>query len=514
MLNSLPEVELDAAWVTHLDHCNACWEMVGDLNAATGTTAFHRLPRRLECLEANLTGGRGNAAAMTSKDLPHGARLGPFRLLAPLGHGGMASVYLGIDERSGRRVAVKCLRPTRRSADFRSSLDREARLLSQLQHPNVVKLFEFNLDHDPPYLVLELADGGSLRNVLRRHTLTPRQSAKLIATVARAVHAAAANPGVLHLDLKPENILLVDGSDEQLPWIPKVADFGLCTSLHGAGRFADLLRQPQGTLAWMAPEQISGQSALVSRATDVYALGVILYELLTGMMPFRAAHDAELSGQICCCPPCPPRDLCPNVSRVLNWICLRCLQKEPQNRFQTAAELAKELDSIVNGTSLRRWPLRTVRLLSRPKLTRSLLRPMFWVCIGFILGVLIIRHRYSVLLPATPSSADIAEAAFSFQESILAHALRLGTKIQEADRAIEHFVLLPKASERSEGDRQVAMFLWNTALEPSKELLSEPHLVQILKDRDPQTLLLALSRNHGAGRGRPVCCGRKRLEVR
>lgn len=355
MLIAYPEVELDAAWVTHLDHCNACWAIAGEIAAAPKLTAHVQLPS-LPGRQSSITAqGYRAIGPAPSDDLPHGARLGPFRLLTPLGQGGMGSVYLAIDDRSGQRVAVKCLKPSRRSAEFCNGLAREARLLSQLQHPHIVKMLEFNFDYDPPYLILELAVGGSLRNVLRRQTLSPSQSAKLIAAVARAVHAAHES-GVRHLDLKPENILLMDGSDDQLPWTPKVADFGLCASLHGAGRLADQHQHPQGTLAWMAPEQISGQTARLCCATDVYALGVLLYELLTGMLPFQAAQDAELSGQICCCPPCPPRDLSPTISSRLSQICLRCLRKEPGDRFQTAAELAEERDAFVAGTELRNWP--------------------------------------------------------------------------------------------------------------------------------------------------------------
>jgi serine/threonine protein kinase len=133
--------------------------------------------------------------------------IGPFRLLSQLGEGGMGCVYLAVDGRCGRRVAVKCLSPGRRSAEFTSSLAREARLLSRLQHPHIVQLLEFNMDHDPPYLVLELAEEGSLRKVLKQRTLDQQQSVLLMAAVARAVHAAHES-GVLHLDLKPENILL------------------------------------------------------------------------------------------------------------------------------------------------------------------------------------------------------------------------------------------------------------------------------------------------------------------
>jgi hypothetical protein len=499
LLSQLPDTELDPGLVNHLDHCQSCWSMVGSLAAGAEKFSLLRGHVGLERRAADPADEpvavsepqRQIPTAFVPDRLPPGTRLGHLRLLSLLGHGAMGSVYLAVDDRCGRQVAVKCLHPARSSAEFISGLAREARVLSQLQHPNIVPLLEFNLEHDPAFLVLELAAAGSLRQALKHRTLNQQQSVQLMAAVARAVHAAHES-GVLHLDLKPENILLVnrpaddsgpsqagDRSVEYLPWIPKVADFGLCTSLHGEGHFAETWRRPRGTLAWMAPEQVSGQSAQLGRATDVYALGVILYELLTGVLPFRAGHDVVLSGQICRCPPCPPRELCPGISPRLNLICLRCLQKEPRDRFQAAAELADELDSVAARSLPGTWLRRPFRNLRQPRFTAAVRLQVLCMLAGFLLGAAYGGRNPLLMFSAAP------------QVSTVFDAMQLGTEIQQADRVGESYVLMAAKDGPADKDRLVAQFLWHAAIRPSRKLLSNPLLVQALNDRDPQTLLLA-----------------------
>lgn len=499
VLSQLPDTEPDPGLVNHLDHCQSCWSVVGSL--AGGAEKFSLLRCHVGLAKRGAPSAdepvavsepqRQIPTAFVSDRLSPGTRLGHLRLLSQLGHGGMGSVYLAVDDRCGRQVAVKCLHPARSSAEFVSDLAREARVLSQLQHPHIVPLLEFNLEHDPAFLVLELAAAGSLRQALKHRTLNQQQSVQLMAAVARAVHAAHES-GVLHLDLKPENILLMnrpadysgssqagDQSVEHLPWIPKVADFGLCTSLRGEGHFAETWRRPGGTLAWMAPEQVSGQSALLGRATDVYALGVILYELLTGVLPFRAGHDVVLSGQICRCPPCPPRELCPSISRRLNLICLRCLQKEPHDRFQAAAELADELDSVAACSLPGTWLRRPFRNLPQPRFTAAVMLQVLCMLAGFLFGAAYCGRNPLLMFSAAQ------------QVSTVFDAMQLGTEIQQADRAGESCMLMAARGQRADQDRLVAQFLWHAAIRPSRKLLSNPLLVQALNDRDPQTLLLA-----------------------
>jgi len=518
LLGRLSDTDLDPKWVHHLDHCPACWSMVGKLDAALvsadawfGPEGSSSADISSEARSATLSGSAVaanrpdfNARTSLPDQLPPGSRLGHLRLLSTLGRGGMGSVYEAIDDRSSRRVAVKCLNPARRSSEYFMGLSREARLLSQLQHPNIVQLFEFDLEHNPPYIVLELAAGGSLRRALQHRTLNQHQCAQLVAAVARAIHAAH-EFGVLHLDLKPENILLMHnpaadslasaGSEQTsgyLPWVPKVADFGLCARLHGDSLFADTWRRPRGTLAWMAPEQISGQSADFGRATDVYALGVILYELLTGVLPFRGSHDVELSGQICRCEPCPPRRLCPGISRMLNRICLRCLHKEPGRRFQTATELADELDSLTAGAMLRRWCRRASRPLRQPQFTAVLLLQVLFALAGFALGALLSGRLPSFTVSAvSPTEVAAAEVAAVAGDAGRSEAERYVRELWEVDRALEDLHSLDIPADQSAWSRSPARYLSSIAHNLAQEILSNPRLAHEVKETDPRVLLLA-----------------------
>lgn len=502
----LANSDVEASYLRHLDHCQKCWALISELDEVSVPRSSQR------GLSGDVAGAAaaaasvqlGMSAAFAFDYFPSGTQLGPFRLLSPLGTGGMGCVYLAIDDRCGRQVAVKCLNPAHRSAEFSAGLAREARLLSQLRHPNVVQLLEFNMDHDPPYLVLELAAGGSLRTDLKHRTLSQKQSVLLTAAVARAVHAAHES-GVLHLDLKPENILLTEipegvsrlyeaagRSGEHLPWTPKVADFGLCASLHGHGRFSEPFRRPQGTLAWMAPEQFVGQAAQLGRATDVYALGIILYELLTGVTPFRASHELELCAKICCCPPCPPHELCPGVCRKLSRICLRCLRKEPADRFSTSAELADELESLITGPVRRGWFRRPFRFLQWPKRTAVAVYQPLLALAGLAVGAVFLRgcvwpQRFS---PAPTQAAPMVTAA-ALQDAVRPDAELLAREIEDGDRALEYVRLQAGTDVPPEEIRRVTKFLLTFLIGRSREILGNSSIARAVYESDPQALLLA-----------------------
>jgi len=276
-----------------------------------------------------------------------------------------------------------------------------------------------------------------------------------------------------------------------------VADFGLCDRLQGEGQFAETRRHPRGTLAWMAPEQIAGQSTQLGRATDVYALGVILYELLTGTVPFRAGHDVELSGQICRSPPRPPREVCPGISRRLNRICLRCLRKEPGDRFQTAAELADELDSlstrshvarVLNARSaIFRWLRRSPGVLCRPPFRMFMLLQALLVIGAFVLGWAV-AGRFPWLMFSAASPAEVTASA---QESGDMQFTQLATELAEADKLFEFLLLLPRAKDRDSNAVRRIQLLWDHVLRPSRKILQDPLSVNLFRNRDPQLLLLA-----------------------
>jgi serine/threonine-protein kinase len=287
-------------------------------------------PRWGDC-QTSAAGGRPDTAAS--------GRLSTwttYELLGEVGRGGMGVVYKAVQVGLNRVVALKMIRNGSSAlpqvvARFRT----EAEALARLQHPNIVPVYACGEYEGLPCFAMEFLAGGSLRQRLDGPLLQPRHAAGLMETLAGAV-SFAHEQGILHRDLKPSNIVFTaDG-------IPKLTDFGLA-------RFLDDGEGPEeggtvlGTPAYMAPEQARGDWPAVGPATDVYALGVILYELLAGWTPFTAPTRAAILSQVCCREPVPPSRLQPGVPKELETICLRCLRKQASQRHASALALAEDL---------------------------------------------------------------------------------------------------------------------------------------------------------------------------
>jgi eukaryotic-like serine/threonine-protein kinase len=263
-----------------------------------------------------------------------------YELLGGLGRGGMGVVYRARQRATDRTVAVKMLSldgmddPTAR-ARFRA----EAEATAKLSHPNIVPVYEAGEVGGRLYLVCEYLPGGSLTAQLDGTPWAADRAAKLIAPLARGVAAAHA-AGIVHRDMKPSNILLAaDGT-------PKVADFGVAKRLGTEGHTHT--GAVLGTPSYMAPEQAGGAKG-VGPSADVYGLGAVLYELLTGHPPFKGSTFLETMDQLRTSDPITPRTLQPKVARDLETICLRCLEKEPEKRYPSADALADDLDRFLHG---------------------------------------------------------------------------------------------------------------------------------------------------------------------
>jgi len=302
-----------------------------------------------------------------------------YEVRGELGRGGMGVVYRVWDPMLRREAALKMLQPTGLAAlpDAAAHLtlrfQQEAQVLAQLKHEHIVPVFQAQVDEGRPYFVMECIDGGSLTQRIPEMTAAgPSVIVPFMEKVARAVHHAH-DQGVLHRDLKPGNILLEWRPEDRTP-IPRISDFGLAKllstvgdaeadeSVGGIRPFPATGSAPMtapgfqpGTPAYMAPEQFDSSFGTISPATDVWALGVILYELLTGQKPFQGDTREELRKRVCRGTPPRPRCVRRTVDRRLEAIVLHCLEMEPSRRFRSASELADALHRCVERPRWRRW---------------------------------------------------------------------------------------------------------------------------------------------------------------
>ncbi len=297
----------------------------------------------------------------TQSDLSIGAscpvvqRVGDYQLLYELGRGGMGVVFKARDGKLNRFVAVKMILPG--AMPDETDLERfqtEAAAAAGLKHPNIVAVHAVGQQDGRWYYCMDLIEGPSLAKRLASGPLPGRAAARYLVGVARGIDHAHKN-GVLHRDLKPANILL-DADDQ-----PHVADFGLAKQMsrdhQGCTRTGAVL----GTPSYMAPEQASG-SKEIGPACDIYGLGALLYELLTGRPPFQAETPLDTLMQVLERDPAPPRLLNHKVDRDLETICLKCLQKDPARRYPSAAMMADDLERYLNGESIR---ARTFSMIDR-----------------------------------------------------------------------------------------------------------------------------------------------------
>jgi WD40 repeat protein len=280
---------------------------------------------------------------------------GDYQLLEEIGRGGMGVVYKAYQRSLRRHVAVKTILAGQLAGPEEvERFRREAQAVAQLDHPHIVPIYEIGRHQGQHYFSMKLIDGHSLSHDLAHYRRHHKAAAFLVARVARAIHFAHRR-GILHRDLKPGNILL-DARKQ-----PHVTDFGLAKRLDASGSLS-----PEGavigTPSYMAPEQAAGQSRELSPPADVYSLGAILYEMLTGQPPFRAETPLETLMQVLEREPLPPQQLNPKIDCDLETICLKCLDKRPQCRYASAEDLAEDLASWVEGKPIR---ARRVRLAER-----------------------------------------------------------------------------------------------------------------------------------------------------
>ncbi len=284
-----------------------------------------------------------------------------YQLESELGRGGMGIVYLARQLKLNRLVALKMiLNADHSDASVKQRFLAEAEAIARLQHPGIVQVYEFGTCEGNPYFALEYVNGGSLDKKLAGQPQPPREAADLVEKLAGAVQSAH-EQGIIHRDLKPANILLSCGGREPTLAIPKITDFGLVKK---EGSDMTATGVIMGTPSYMAPEQADSKKA-IGPGADVYALGAILYECLTGRPPFKANTPLDTVLQVVNNEPVSLRQLQPKTPRDLQTICLKCLQKEPSKRYRTAAELGDDLRRYLNNEPIQAHPVGRVEKLWR-----------------------------------------------------------------------------------------------------------------------------------------------------
>jgi tRNA A-37 threonylcarbamoyl transferase component Bud32 len=441
-------------WIPHLDVCPNCWAIVQQLDKETSdfleapagagesSGGAVEIPQRPDEFAAVDGEAQQFLERLKVSVAPPSFAQGRFEVIRQLGEGGMAQVYECRDSKLKRMVAVKCFRPATVNPRFLIRLQREAEIHSRLVDPRIVALYDFFTERELPFLVMELVPGGTLRTLIKSHELTPLQWASFMREIVAGV-AYAHEHGVVHHDLKPSNILITrqslpPGSPDAthvptVPYAPKITDFGLArlidsnSDLSASQAFA-------GSPMYMAPERTLSQTPASSTSVDIYSIGTILYEALTGEPPFRADSLPKLFELIRHELPTPPRERDPSIPLDLETICLKCLEKKPQDRYESMRELEEELSRVLRANRIqarRRAPL--VRLQRWVYRKRKLVLSLLAVTcvISFMIGSLAMfafqqnvqrrkveQYNEELRQKTTEALAARKEAQISHQEAI------------------------------------------------------------------------------------------------
>jgi serine/threonine protein kinase len=422
-LGQLTEADLSRV-AAHLRECAECCRRIDQL--ATDDPLLKRLEKAASHAEQQLvpaaqrrsavralrkgqdkkTAAQQPASEPPPVILPAPKQVGEYDVLAEVGRGGMGVVYQARHRVLNRFVALKMVL----AGDFASAsqilrIRLEAELAARVQHPNIVQVYEIGTYEGRPFLALEWVDGGSLADRLDGTPWTPTEAARLIEILARATHAAH-EQGVVHRDLKPANVLvgpvcrtgpdstrvplgkrdLLPSTSRSASGTYKITDFGLAQPIEG-GKTLTHSGLLVGTPGYMAPEQASGKRAMVGPATDIYALGVMLYQLTTGQLPFQGDSGLEVLRAVTEDEATRPRRLQPDIPRDLEAITLHCLEKEPARRYPSALALAEDLWCFQQGKPIHARPVSRLERMRKWARRRPAVAALTLAVLGLVLLV-------------------------------------------------------------------------------------------------------------------------------
>jgi len=457
--------------------------------------------------QTDTSGGAGPGS-----ELRAGSRFGDYDIIAEIARGGMGVVFRARHTALNRVVALKMVLAQEMGATAVRRFRMEAEAAATLDHPHIVPIYEVGERDGQPYFTMKLIDGSGLNKQVSRFVNDQRAAARLLAVVARAVHHAHQR-GILHRDLKPANILL-DARGQ-----PHVTDFGLAKRLTeptGAPAKPDLTRMGAvlGTASYMAPEQAMGKNHALTTAADVYALGAILYELLTGRPPFQAETFIDTLLEVVKKEPVPPRSLNRRADPDLQRICLKCLEKEPTQRYVSAAALADDLEHWSAGEAislrpagrlerLRKWCRKNPRTAA---LSAALLLCLSVVVVGSPVALFRIdaerreTEKAAIRLEATNGQLEatngrLAEANSRLKEALANESRARGETTEQREKLRQQLVrryVGSGAQLQDDGDWSGALVWFAEALrleqkDPERAALHRLRLGQVL-ERCPKTL--------------------------
>ncbi|MBI4618358.1 MAG: protein kinase [Planctomycetes bacterium] len=433
------------------------------------------------------TARRSRAGPLDATRLESNRRFGPFAILSEIARGGMGIVYRARQENLDRVVALKVLRDGKRATDVQiERFEKEIDSAGRLQHPNIVRVHEYGQIEGDRYFTMEFVEGTSLEQEIQagRTKRDPHQSAQWMAKIAQGVHYAH-EMGVIHRDLKPGNILL------DLAGEPKITDFGLAKVSDSVASLTKT-EQALGTPAYMSPEQARGDSKYLDRRSDVFSLGTIFYQMITGRLPFEATTSLQLFHKILHTDPVAPRKIHRTVPRDLETICLKALEKDIARRYQAAGELASDLDRYLAGEPIHASPpsfaSRQVRRLRRHAL-KIVFPVAVAVVVAFAWGILSVLERRDAR--AAERREEYRSARRRESQAMLDEGRRhlAAGRYRDAIRALDAFLAL---------DRTESGPARTTDTDGTVRELLENEEVEVVDEADVYEALLARGRARAA----------------